>query len=194
MLEATTNAIQLQDISDSLFDRIAKLVSMEVPARQISMATGVSSTKIAEVIGNQEVVKRVEKIATENLEKADLVNTGWDAVEEEALGTVLEQLQVNQDKEFALKAAAVANKAQRRGNGNQSISDRPNATATIELNIAYIEKLQTMSIEMPLINKNAKRVDTLNVQDTQHLFRATGEKSIDEIFDTVTIDSEAMAD
>ena len=182
-------------LAEAVVDRIAKLVVMKVPYRQIAMAVGINPNKIEAVCKLPKVQAQVQILTVAELEENSLVNEGWDAVEQEAIGTVLQQLKVSPDADFALRAAATANKAQRRGgNSRETMQAKSTTTAVIELSAVFIEKLQTMQIGMEAINVNAKRIDTLNVQDTQHLFRDTGKVSIDDLFGAgnVTVDGEVI--
>ena len=184
-------------LAEAVVDRIAKLVVMKVPYRQIAMAVGINPNKIESVCKLPKVQAQVQILTVADIEENALVDSGWDAVEQEAIGTVLEQLKVSPDADFALRAAAAANRAQRRGGNNrETMAAKTTTTAVIELSAVFIEKLQTMQIGMDAINVNAKRVDTLNVQDTQHLFRDTGKVSVDDLFgaDSVTVDGEMIDD
>lgn len=182
MLEMTASDIELQE---ALITRIAKLVTMNVAHKQIAVATGVSATIISDVIANPKVVQKVQEITTADIEQQDLVNRGWDGIEEAALGTVLETLQATPDPDYALRAAALANKAQRRGSGNEPINGKTSTTATIELNAVFIERLQTITIGIHKISEDAKRVDTLDVQQTQELFHESNKNPLDDLFNKV---------
>ncbi len=181
-------------LADELIERVAKLVSMNVPNRQIAAASGIHADKIAEIIKLPKVQEKIQILTVEQLEETEVVNQGWDTVESEAVGTVLEQLRAVPDPDYALRAAAVANRAQRRGIVNETITGKTSAVAVIELSAVFIEKLQTMQIGMDAINTNAKRIDSLNVQDTQHLFQDTGKMNIDDLFGSkqVTVEGEVI--
>jgi len=181
MLEMTINDIELKD---TLINRIAKLVTMNVSHRQIAAATGVNVNKISNIIANSKVVEKVQALTVANIEQNDLVNRGWDGVEEQAVATVLEQLEARPDAEYALKAAATANKAQRRGSDSAIIDGKTSVTAVIELNSVFIEKLQMMAVGIGEINKESKRVNTLDVQQTETLFRNVQENPLANLFET----------
>jgi hypothetical protein len=110
------------EIRQELFSRIAKYEIMEVPDGQIARALGLNEKRLQQIRELPDYQAVVERLQIEALEQAQTLNQGWDAVEDEALGTVLETLRANPDPEFALRAAAMANKAVRRGNrGNAAL-------------------------------------------------------------------------
>ena len=89
----------------------------------------------------------------------------------------------NPDPEFALRAAALANKAQRKSvNGDRSIDANRTATATITLGVAFIEKLQTMSIGREGFERNARRIDALPIKDAEQLLSGNVIDDVVKIF------------
>jgi len=194
MLQTTMTANEAtEDLRQTLFTRVARLFVMQTPHVQIAAATGLTVKKVEELEGHEEVRAIIQTLQTADLEQAAVVNEGWDLIEEEALGTVLQQVrQVSCDKDYALKAATLANKAQRRGNAHSPINGKVNTMAVITFNTTFIEKLQTMSVGMEAIDANAKRVDTLDVESTQNLFKDHGTQTVDDLFARhgVTVDME----
>lgn len=129
--------------------RVAQLIAMDVrDITQIAQATGLPESHVLQIMQAEETVQQVQALRTKQLDDARTLNNGWDAVEEEAVGTVLEALRHGADQEYALRAAAVANKAQRRGaNGlRNTITPVAGATAVIDLKAVYIERLQQMTV------------------------------------------------
>lgn len=177
------------DLKERMLDRVAKLVAMNVSQKQIAQACGVSEGRISQITATDDFRSRLAEIQSEDLEQADETNRGWDMVENLALGHVLENMQLNPDPEFALRVAAQANKAARRGGlGNQPINGKANATATITLNIAYIGQLKADGqFGQKAIDATAHRVDALPLQDVENLLQDTFEKSISDIF-TVSVE------
>lgn len=150
-------------IKDELYERIAKLLAMDVDQKQIGKALGLSESRISQLVDSDEIQSRVAEIRNDDFEQADLMNRGWDTVEEESLGVVLDYLNHNPDPEFALKAAAQANKASRRHNhhGQPRLNGGTNANAVINLSVAFINKLESMRTGPKEIAREAKRVDAM---------------------------------
>lgn len=102
-------------LRDEVFDRVAKLLSLNVPVKQIAEAIGLSEPRVFAIAREEEVKLKVAELQTHSIEQMQTINDGWDALEELALGHVVEYMQTNPDPQFALQAARVANGAERRG-------------------------------------------------------------------------------
>jgi hypothetical protein len=75
------------------------------------------------------------------------MNNGWDSIEKKALRILDDNLRINKNAEFALKVAAVSNKAMRRGNGvNSVLPAQQGTTVNLTLNQKFIKKIQTANI------------------------------------------------
>lgn len=171
------------NVKDQLYDRIAKLTIMNVRGTQIAHACGISEGRVSQIQSEDDFKIQLSELQSENLEQMDMINRGWDAIEETAMGTVLETLEKIPDPDFALRAAAMANKAQRRGGiGNQPINGGATAGAVITLNAVFIEKLLQMKVGPQEIAKEAKRVDALSTSDAENLFRDDFDHDIIKIF------------
>ena len=161
-------------LQEQMLDRVAKLVAMDVSQKQIAQACGLTEGRISQIVDTEKFKTLLAEIKSEDLEQTDTLNRGWDSIEEHAMGHVLEAMAANPDPEFALRVASQANKAQRRGGlGNVPIDGRANATAVINLNMAFVTKLQeTVEIGQRAIDINAKRVDALPLQEAEHLLQS----------------------
>ena len=124
-------------------DRIAKMDFAGVPEGQIAAACNIS---VATIITLQETAKyktTLAKIAADSFDKLDILNGGWDMVENLAMNKVVDHLQHAPDPDYALKAAAYANKAVRRGrHSNDPISVQPGQQAVINVSLSFADKLQ----------------------------------------------------
>lgn len=84
--------------------------------------------------------------ATKAIERQFDLEEGWDSLEEEALGIMLDTMRVVRDPKFALQVAAVANRAERRAKNKDTapkVVDGSNKTQNIvilNLNRNYINK------------------------------------------------------
>jgi len=176
------------EIRQELFSRIAKYEIMEVPDGQIARALGLNEKRLQQIRELPDYQAVVERLQIEALEQAQTLNQGWDAVEDEALGTVLETLRANPDPEFALRAAAMANKAVRRGNrGNAALPGGAVAATVINLSTVFVQRLQQLNMQVNYPTgvagdgaSNGKRVDSLDPGSATRLLEQTEAEDIAE--------------
>jgi hypothetical protein len=125
-------------------ERIAKMKHAGVSHEQIAAACGMDIASLELMLEKEAVKTEIAKLAGNDFEKFDTLNQGWDMVESMSINKVAEHLQRAPDPDFALKAAALANKAQRRGrHENNPVNVQPNNQAIIQVAINFADKLQT---------------------------------------------------
>ena len=156
----------------------AETVDAVTRARCASLsAHGISDRQIADVllltIEQVVAVKGTEEYITKYAEEAETAikaqidrDEGWDAVEQAALNSVREALKYNRDPKYALSAAALANKAERRtgqSKGPHVIDNSGQTTNVIVLNLNrnYVNKTQTDMVDVTpkVIDQPRKRSD-----------------------------------
>lgn len=184
--------MNLVDAKQQLVVRVAQLLAMDVPHKQIAAACGLSESRISQLVATEDVQRKVQELLAERIDQIDTLNSGWDAVEEEALGTVLQSLRANPDPDFALRAASLANRATRRGGyGQQPIAGHSTASATINLKAVFVEKLQQMNVERQEIVRrhsdcngadHRKKVNALPIAQTEALLQPKTQRDIADIF------------
>ena len=151
-----TNLIQLHDA----IDRIAKMDFAGVPERQIIAACNISSAKLSELQETEKYKISLAEVASDSFDKLDVLNGGWDMVENLAMNKVVTHLQHAPDPDFALKAAAFANKAVRRGQrNNDPIAVQPGQQAIINVSLSFADKLQQAFTINPHATKELKKKD-----------------------------------
>jgi hypothetical protein len=124
-------------------EKVAKMVLYEVPNHQIAAACGMSESALSQLIATDEFRQQLELTATSHFQEQEVMNQGWDSIEQLALGHLVEAMQTRPDAEFSLKVAAVANKAHRRGNLNHTpIQGNAGVRTVIQLNAQFVDKLQ----------------------------------------------------
>lgn len=124
-------------------ERIAKMDHAGVSADQIATAVNLPVGKIVEIQETEKYKAALAEIAQEAFDRVDVANQGWDMVENLAMNKVVEHLQRAPDPDYALKAAALANKAVRRGkHTNDTIGVLPNQQAIINVSLNFADKLQ----------------------------------------------------
>lgn len=126
------------------FTRIAKMEHAGVSQDQIAQAFNLDVASLAEVQATDRYREELASIAAEAFDRVDVMDEGWDVVENLAMNKVAEHLHHAADPDYALKAAMVANKAVRRSKHvNEAIGVQPNTQAVIHVNMQFADKLQT---------------------------------------------------
>lgn len=132
-----------QDRIEQAINRIAKMEYLGVSRSQIAKACGKTEAEIESLMEKSIFKQQLQIIAAEDFDKMDTLNGGWDMVENLAMGKVVDHLEKVPDPDFALRAAAIANKAVRRGkHENQPIGMQANTQAVINVSLQFADKLQ----------------------------------------------------
>lgn len=123
--------------------RVAAMKNAGMADEHIATACGVTVDVLNKVYEKDSYKLEIARITEEAFEKYNTLNEGWDMVESLAMNKTIEHLQKMPDPEFALRAAAMANKAQRRGRHNNTpIAAIPNAQVTIQLTANFADRMQ----------------------------------------------------
>ena len=137
----------ITSITNDRLEKIARMVLYDVPHTQIALAVGISESRVTQILETEEFKDLMQSIASERFDQDSSINDGWDHLEAIALKNILEKIQWNGDPEFALKAAMMANKAQRRGQfNNRPLDERDGVRAVINLTAAFIDQLQNNTV------------------------------------------------
>ena len=96
--------IQLQNA----IERIAKMDHAGVSTEQIAAANNITLAKLTELQEADKYKEALAVVASESFDKVDVLNGGWDIMENLAMNKVVEHLQKAPDADFALKAAALS--------------------------------------------------------------------------------------
>ena len=158
--------------------RIAKMEFAGVPADQIATAFNIDLAKLTKLQESPKYKEELAAITAAAIDKVDIFNDGWDMVENLAMNKVVDHLQKAPDPDYALKAAALANKAQRRGEKhmNTPIGMQPNAQAVINVNLQFADKLQqAFVVEQRPVKELVKKDDNfLPPKAVNQLLQKTG--------------------
>jgi len=135
----------LEAAIEDKFEKIANLLILEVPESQIAAAVGFSVGRISQLKEDPKFKEFFAGKIAAHYEQHKEVNDGWDAVERDALSVVVTALQWSKDPDFALKAAMIANKAQRRGQAaaNRPINNDLGARVVLNLNQTFVNQIQS---------------------------------------------------
>ncbi len=166
-----------EDQLDSRMLKLARMVEQGVPEAQIASIVGLTEDSLANVTKSADFQLAQAFVVEEMFEQQELVNRGWDGVEEFAVSSVLSHLQgPAPDPDYALKAAAVANKAIRHGKsrGNRPIETVQNMQSVITLNATYVNKVQNnfQVSERVLEEMPRKQTDMLDVEGVKSMLGA----------------------
>lgn len=173
---------------DSL-EKMARMAHAGVSQIQIASVVGLSEGRVSQIMDSQEYINQISAIEAESFEQMDLMNRGWDGIEERSLAIVFDHLQGVPDPDFALKAAVVANKAVRRGQHvNKPIQIQAGLQTVIELNATFIGQLQqNFQVEERKIEKlPLKTTNMLSVKGVHSMLGMTKTVEGFEVIDDST--------
>ncbi len=128
-------------------DKMARMALFDVPQTQIAKAIGKSDSYVSEIMDTDEFKDILAGISTEYFEQHQQLNDGWNSIEALALTQVVRTLTWSKDPDYALRAAMLANKAQRRGDVVKPIDAQMGARAVINLTANFIQKLQQFGMD-----------------------------------------------
>ena len=131
-------------------EKLTKLIHYGAALDEICAIVGGSQEQVQTLIESAEVQNKLAELKLNAIETSETRNTGWDAVEEQALAQVLEKLQSVPDPDYALKAAMIANKAQRRNamHENTPIQPQVNMQTVINLHPRFVRQVQKQGFEI----------------------------------------------
>jgi hypothetical protein len=142
------NAVaQMSDfrVDSATCKKVGSLAAYGMNDRAIADALLLSAEQLHFAKTSEEFKQAFSTAAQSRAERVMQLEEGWDALEEKALGTVLETLEHNRDPKFALHAAFVANKAVRRSpasNGRVIDASKVNNVIVLQLNQKFVQKVQ----------------------------------------------------
>ena len=170
--------------AQELYEQIARMQAYEMSLAQMADALGLAIEQVERLIACPEYQQVAARIAAERFEQQELMNRGWDSVEAQALTIVNNTLAWSKDPEYALKAAAVANKAQRRGAGNAPLQAPAGARVVITLNNNYVNRLNAVHTGSELVQ--AKILPFPQTAETPKIQNALAIDAVRDLMQTPT--------
>lgn len=148
--------------------KIANLHIANISQTKIADIMQVSEAAISQIVASEDYKNIHSEKLAERIEQSQALDDNWDTVESRAIGVVADTLRWKVDPDFALRAAAVANKAARRGNAgnvNNPLPAQMGQRVVVNLSQVFIDKLQNVVQEkaVPVL----KRTDTNVVETTE---------------------------
>ncbi len=141
-------------------EKIARMEAFGTPHKEIAGVMNLSEGRISQIMETVDYKKVYSELEGEINEKNQTLNDAWDKTEATALNILLKTLEWNSDPELALKAAIMANKAQRRGNANQPLEGKLGVRAVIHLQATFIERIQANVTNNLILQKELPQKDT----------------------------------
>lgn len=125
--------------------KIAKMLNMGVSERQIGMVFNLTDAQLKTILESSDFLIVQAEVEGADFENAQTMNEGWDGVESLALSRVVEHLSNGMaEPDFALRAATLANKAERRGkHANEPLQVRPAMQTIIHLQANFVARLSS---------------------------------------------------
>lgn len=127
--------------------RIVGMAVLGVPDAQIAEVVGCDPSRVAQLRQSEAFKELYAETMAERIAEKAAVDEGWDDVEKRALEIVSNTLKFSKNPDYALKAAMVANRAQRRAAspGNNALPGDMGARVVINLNQTFVDKLQNVA-------------------------------------------------
>jgi len=140
-------------------DKIARLTYAQVSDVEIGNVVNLSPARISQIKDTEQYKTIYSLIVSEKANDRQETDDSWDKIERLATGRIATHLEWTNDPDYALKAAMVANKAQRRNVLNTPISADAGARTIIQLGGNYITKLQVNNGEGGTVLNEPKVVE-----------------------------------
>lgn len=136
------------EITEERLRKIVQLKVANVPDWQICQAYGFDGEMLQQLAETEEYKEEFRKHFEGQITDTQITNEGWDGLEKDALVQLRRNLVAMNDPDFALKVAAVANKAQRRPimRNNTPIEGGHGGTAIIYVQGNFVNRMQNMQI------------------------------------------------
>lgn len=201
--EVNTGGSIWQSLNSGARSKLVQLINSGMPTAMMADFLNLEPNQLAELLEVPELKQLIaQQEAAERLNSAD-ASSKWDEVEVLALKNVLGELNSRPDPVFALKAAAVANKAIRSHKGKQQAMQQlveGAKTITLQLNQQVVNALvnagpvseQVTSLATPVQNNisapstsgtSSKVLDVFTAKDMERLAR--GGSEIEAFFEPV---------
>ena len=177
--------MEMVTTQQELLQKIAKMELQEVAATDIASVFSLSPEKISEITASDEYKAIKAELFLEKSEEAETRTNAWDRLEDLSLGHLIEHMEIKPDPEFALKVAAVANKAQRRTMRNEPIAGQVAGRTVLQMNLTFVEKMNTAFQIKPreerLQQNSSRDVNMMSIREVQETFRDKKDPALEEL-------------
>lgn len=133
-----------QKEKERLFTQMATWELAGLPQVEIAKLLSLDESRVSQVMALPQYQEIKLKLAATQAEKDNTYNDLWDLNEERALRVVKTTLEASpRDGEFALRVAAVSNRARRRGsNSGGTLNAQQGMRAAVTLPLSFVRKLE----------------------------------------------------
>lgn len=185
----------MENIEKNRLIKIAEMLASGVPQVQIAEVMDLSEGRISQIKESQEFRDIYEEVGGERLQRQQQFNEDWDGIEKRGLEIIAKHLKFGSDPDYALRVAAIANRAQRRGglaNHNlqaQGMGER----VSIQMGVNFIKHIQNMSISRDeqtvkvmqnSVTGTVKKIDLAKPGEIKTLFQRPEEEEIEMFSET----------
>src|SRR5882724_12904330 len=133
---------QMSNANETLIKKVAELEAQLVSNSQICDVIGCDASTLNRLQETDLYKQFLSAAKQEYLARDRNLDNGWNSIEEKAISIVKENLKYNLNPEFALRAAVLANKANRRGRQDSILPSQMGSRSVINMNTIFIGKLQ----------------------------------------------------
>lgn len=182
----------MADDNSAFYEKLARMDNAGVAHVDIANALEVSEGHISRIFATPEYKAALATVQMESFDKIDVLNRGWDSVEDLGVARVIEVLQTPfVDEDFAMKAAIYANKALRRGKGlNNPLQVPSDQQTVVTLHATFVNQLQESFVVEPRKVEDLVKKDTniLNVAGVKKLLNIKSGKTVVAASDADIVD------
>lgn len=122
--------------------KLANLVMFEQPMDVCASVMGLTEEEIKEILNTDAFKITKSEVMQEEFERQDILKQGWDSIEALALNHVVDLLTSEScDPDYALKAAMVANKAQKRQLPDRVLQQPVQGAIVLKLEQHFVQQI-----------------------------------------------------
>lgn len=172
-------------------ERALKLLGSGLGVKETAIATGVSESRISQLLSQEDFKERVTELRYENLNKHNERDSSYDALEDRLLKKFEKNIDLLYKPQELLRAITVINAAKRRGSSAPESITNQHTHVTLNMPNALIEKF-TVNINNQVIQAGMQTLETIQAPA---LLASLRKRKIEETtYDhntTVTTDTES---
>ncbi len=165
----------MDDVEKRFYEKIARLDLAGVSVGEIASVVDNAESHVYAIMAKTEYAHIKASISSAEFEKQELLADAWQSIQAKALKIVHANLDWNEDPDFALKAAAIANKADMPGKRfGRQINAAEAVTATISLTVQFVDKLRSNEgklLDITPETSESKINDVLSIGKTEALLK-----------------------
>lgn len=132
-----------------MLEKIASMKLANYPQSQIAEAIGVDDSRVSQLMEKESFKQVYQELSSKKFGLHNELDNSWDDIENKSLDIIKQHLSFSNDADYALRAAAVANKSQRRTSAsNTPLPVGEGLRAVVELPINFIQQINNTQINI----------------------------------------------